>query len=195
MSQADELEPPMILWAYSQGIFPMGEEESDEISWFRPDPRAIIPLDSFHISRRLARTIRSERFRVTYDQAFRDVMLGCAEGRPVWITDAMLDAYTRLHELGNAHSVEVWSGERLVGGVYGVQLGAAFMAESKFHRERDASKVALAKLVERLYQRRFLLLEVQYLTEHLARFGATEVSLGNYLRDLRRAVRRSPRFA
>jgi len=185
----DLLAPDLLLHAYGVGIFPMGEEETDEVLWFRPDPRAVIPLDRFHVPRRLARTVRRGTFDVTYDRAFGEVMDGCAEGRPVWITDRMHRAYRRLHELGHAHSVEVWREGRLAGGLYGVQLGGAFMAESKFHRERDASKVALVRLVERLRERGFAFLEVQYVTDHLRQFGAVEIPLRRYLGHLRAARR------
>jgi leucyl/phenylalanyl-tRNA--protein transferase len=181
---------PNVLAAYAGGMFPMGDDDLDVIYWFRPDPRAIIPLDAFHLSRSLRRTLRRGEFRVTFDEAFTDVMSACAENRPVWITPRLKRIYAELHALGCAHSVEVWKDERLVGGVYGVQVGAAFMAESKFHRATDASKVALAKLVERLVERRFEILEVQYLTEHLARFGAIEIPLREYLERLSRAAGR-----
>ena len=190
----DALAPEVLLLAYSEGVFPMGDEESDEINWYRPDPRAVIPLDGFHVSRRLRRTIDSGRFHVTFNQDFSAVVRSCAEGRPMCITPRIETAYTRLHREGHAHSVEVWRKEGLVGGLYGVQVGAAFMAESKFHRETDASKVALAKLVERLNDRSFEILEVQYLTDHLAQFGAVEVPLAKYLENLRRATPKSPVF-
>jgi leucyl/phenylalanyl-tRNA--protein transferase len=182
------LTPPLLLVAYRHGIFPMGEEESDEIFWFRPDPRAVLPLERFHISRSLARTLRRGLFEVTFDRAFREVMVGCAENRPVWISAPMHRAYNELHRLGHAHSVEVWRDGKLAGGLYGVQIGGAFMAESMFHRVTDASKVALVKLIERLKERRFALLDVQYLTEHIERFGGVEIPLRIYLRRLRKAV-------
>lgn len=190
----EALSPEVLLAAYRAGIFPMGEEETDEICWFMPDPRAIIPLERFHVPRRLRRTIRGNRFGVTYNRAFAEVVEGCAGARPVWITDRMRQPYMRLHEFGHAHSVEVWRGGELVGGLYGVQVGAAFMAESKFHRARDASKVALVKLVERLVERGFQILEVQYLTDHLRSFGAVEVALAEYLDRLRSAERVPCRF-
>ena len=192
----DLLSPRMLLHAYAAGIFPMGEEESEEIYWFQPDPRALIPLDDrFHVPRRLARTIRQGRFRLTCNQAFPEVMKGCAEGRPVWITERVIRAYCQLHELGHAHSLEVWRDERLVGGIYGVQVGGAFMGESMFHREKDASKIALVALVERLRERRFSILEVQYLTPHLRRFGAVEIPLDEYLDRLEVIRREDRRFA
>ena len=190
----DPLAPEVLLLAYSEGIFPMGDEDCDDVVWLRPDPRSSIPLVKFHVSRRLERTLRSNRFDVTYNQDFPGVIRGCAEDRPVWITKRIQEAYTRLHREGHAHSVEVWSGQRLVGGLYGVQLGAAFMAESKFHRETDASKIALAKLVERLRDRQFEILEVQYLTDHLEQFGAIEIPLAEYISMLRPAAERARHF-
>jgi leucyl/phenylalanyl-tRNA--protein transferase len=186
--------PELVLEAYRHGIFPMGEEGSDQIYWFQPDPRAIIPLDRFHVARSLQKLLRKGVFAVTYDQAFAKVMRGCAEHRPVWISESMHVLYNALHRRGHAHSVEVWRGEKLVGGLYGVQLGSAFMAESMFYRESNASKVALVKLVERLRQRHFELLEVQYLTQHLVRFGAVEISLETYLRRLWVATEKRCRF-
>ena len=187
--------PDRVLDAYRCGIFPMGDEDSDTIYWFAPDPRAVIPLDRLHVPRSLRRTLRRDRFDVTYDEAFEDVVLGCAEDRPVWITDRVLELYVELHERGSAHSVEVWLDEKLSGGVYGVQIGAAFMAESKFHRVTDASKVALVRLVERLRERNFEILEVQYLTDHLERFGAREISGSRYLKQLESAATKERSFA
>ena len=177
-----------VLEGYSQGIFPMGDDEDDLIYWFSPDPRAILPLSEFHISRSLRRAIRHGGFEVTANRAFAEVMVGCGEGRPVWITDRVHELYNQLHELNRAHSIEVWLEDRLVGGLYGVQVGGAFMAESKFHRVTDASKVALVKLVEQLSAARFCLLEVQYLTEHLRQFGACEISNADYLLQLESAA-------
>lgn len=176
-----------VLAGYSQGLFPMGDDEDDLIYWFRPDPRAVLPLADFHISRSLRRAIDRGGFEITANTAFADVMLGCGENRPVWITDRVHDLYNQLHELRRAHSIEVWREGSLVGGVYGVQVGGAFMAESKFHRISNASKVALAALVNRLEKSGFLLLEVQYLTEHLSQFGAREISIASYLRELEAA--------
>ena len=183
-----------VLEGYSQGIFPMGDDEDDLIYWFSPDPRAILPLSEFHISRSLRRSIRRGGFEVTANRAFADVMVGCGEGRPVWITDRVHELYNQLHELDRAHSIEVWLEDRLVGGLYGVQVGGAFMAESKFHRVSNASKVALAALVEHLKLHGFLLLEVQYMTDHLGRFGAREISRADYLRELKRASEVDCRF-
>ncbi len=189
-----EITLDLVEQAYRRGVFPMAAPEHGIITWHRPDPRAIIPLDAFHVSRRLARTMRSGRFAVTFDRAFAAVMRGCAENRPVWISADFHRLYGELHRQGKAHSVEVWRGERLAGGLYGVHLGGAFFAESKFHRERDASKVALAALAARLQDRRFGLLEVQYLTEHLAQFGTIEVPDADFTARLRRALALDCRF-
>ncbi|HLI49629.1 MAG TPA: leucyl/phenylalanyl-tRNA--protein transferase [Chthonomonas sp.] len=187
--------PETVVRAYSIGIFPMYVEEAKEILWFRPEMRAIIPLDGFHISRSLAKTIRKGRFEVHINTAFEEVMRGCAD-RPegTWITEDFIRVYTELHRRGLAHSVETWREGRLVGGTYGVALGGAFMAESMFHRETDASKVALAALVHRLKERNFVLLDVQYLTPHLQRLGAIEIPNKVYLAQLQKALKLPCRF-
>ena len=184
-----DLRPETLLDAYSRGVFPW-YNESLPICWWSPDPRAIIPLDKFHVSRRLSRTIRAGQFSVTVNRAFAGVMQGCsvrAEG--TWITPDMLRGYRRLHEMGHAHSVEAWRGDELAGGVYGVSLGGLFSAESMFHRQSDASSVALAALVERLRARGFALLDVQMVTEHTSKLGAVEIPRPTYLAMLRDAVR------
>ncbi|GMV80994.1 MAG: leucyl/phenylalanyl-tRNA--protein transferase [Planctomycetota bacterium] len=190
-----ELDADLVAAAYRQGIFPMGAPDHGVVTWHRPDPRAIIPLESFHVSRSLSKTLRRGTFEVSYNRAFAEVMRGCAEGRPEWITRDFHRVYGSLHASGQAHSVEVWHAGQLAGGVYGVQVGAAFCAESKFHRVTDASKVALAKLVERLRERAFMLLEVQYVTPHLQQFGTVEISLAEYLKRLGRAERMARTFA
>lgn len=190
-----EFTPAGVEFAYRQGVFPMHDSTTGQVLWFRPDPRTILPLDGFHLSRSLARTIRRGRFTVTFDRDFEGVMRGCADREEgTWISEAFLDVYGALHRQGRAHSVEVWREDRLVGGAYGVALGAAFMAESMFHRETDASKVALAALVDRLKEREFTLLDVQYLTPHLQSLGAVEIPHRVYYDLLRRAVRRDCRF-
>lgn len=175
-----------MLEAYRQGVFPMGSARRRIVTWHRPDPRAVLPLAGFHVSRSLARSRRRGGFEVSYDRAFTAVMRACAADRPVWITPEFVRIYSGLHARGHAHSVEVWQQGALVGGLYGIQIGAAFFAESKFHRVTDASKLALWALVERLRERGFQLLEVQYLTPHLATLGAVEIPLAEYL--LRLAV-------
>jgi leucyl/phenylalanyl-tRNA--protein transferase len=189
------LTPEGIELAYRHGIFPMADERSGEVLWFRPDPRAIIELDGLHVSRSLARTIRRGRFEVRVDSDFEGVMRGCAD-RPEgsWIDDRFVEVYGALHRAGKAHSVEAWREGRLVGGTYGVALGGAFMAESMFHRETDASKVALAALVLRLREREFTLLDVQYVTPHLESLGATEITRREYERRLEHALALPRRF-
>jgi leucyl/phenylalanyl-tRNA--protein transferase len=184
-----DLRPPLLLDAYRRGIFPWFDEDSP-ILWWSPDPRAIFELDGLHVSRRLARTVRSGRFTATFDRAFAEVMHGCAHrpGVGVWITTDMIAAYTRLHEMGHAHSVEVWHEGRLAGGVYGVTVGGLFAGESMFTQVRDASKVALVHLMEHLRQSGFQLFDVQFLNGHTASLGAIEIPRREYLARLRQAV-------
>ncbi len=183
------LTPEGVELAYRHGIFPMADERTAEILWFRPDPRAVIPLDGFHVSRSLARTLRRSVFDVRVDTDFEGVMRGCAD-RPegTWISERFVEVYGALHRAGKAHSVEAWREGRLAGGVYGLALGGAFMAESMFHRETDASKVALAALTSRLRERGFILLDVQYVTPHLESLGAIEITRREYERRLERAL-------
>jgi len=183
------LTPDGVELAYRHGIFPMADEGSGEILWFRPDPRAIIPLDGFHISRSLARTLRRGVFEIRVDTDFEGVMRGCAR-RPegTWISERFVEVYGALYRAGKAHSVEAWRDDRLVGGTYGLALGGAFMAESMFHRETDASKVALTALVARLQERGFTLLDVQYVTPHLESLGAVDITRREYERRLERAL-------
>lgn len=190
------MEPDWLLDAYRHGVFPWPTGEEDPLLWWSPDPRAILPLDGFKASSRLRRRIRSGRFVVTFDEDFAGVMHGCATGPGreggTWITHAIRKAYSRLHKLGHAHSVEAWlveQGERrLVGGAYGVAIGGLFAAESMFHYETDASKVALAALVERLNDRGFRLLDIQQWTPHTGSLGAVEVSRDDYLDRLAEVV-------
>lgn len=183
------IEPALLVRAYRQGIFPMAMED-DEIGWFSPDPRGILPLDAVHVPSRLARVIRSRRFEVVIDRDFEGVMRACAADREdgTWISEDIITSYVALHQEGMAHSVEVWRQDRLVGGLYGVHLGGAFFGESMFHVETDASKVALAALVTRLRDRGFSLLDIQWVTPHLAMFGAIEVPRADYLVSLARAL-------
>lgn len=168
------------------------------IRWYDPDPRAVIPLEQFHVSRRLLRTVRRAPFAVRYDCAFRAVMEGCAQARPgreqTWISGELLDAYGELHRLGLAHSVETWLGDELVGGVYGVGIRGLFAGESMFSRRTDASKVALVHLVERLRDGGYTLFDVQFLTPHLERFGAVEVPRQRYRQLLAAALQVRARF-
>lgn len=185
-----DLEPGTILAAYRAGIFPW-PDSSRRLLWWSPDPRAVLPLDGFHESRSLARLRHRQQFRVTRNEDCREVIAGCAD-RPggTWITRGMAAAYLQLHELGWVHSVEVWDGRSLAGGLYGIAIGGLFAAESMFHRRSNASKIAVAELVAWLRERGFLLLDVQMQTEHLASIGAIEISREDYLARLDVAVRR-----
>ena len=180
-----ELNVDLLLRAYSIGLFPMSDDAHDpEIYWVEPEARGIIPLDEFHISRSLAKKIRQKPFRITVNKAFSDVMTLCAapaENRPsTWINATIYRLYNELHALGHAHSVEAWEGKELVGGLYGVSLGSAFFGESMFSRRRDASKICLVYLVERLKERGFQLLDTQFTTEHLKTFGAIDIAREEY---------------
>ena len=188
-----ELTPEILLRAYAAGIFPMAESRLDpELFWVDPEWRGVIPLDAFHLPRRLRRTIRHNPFDVRCDSAFGDVVRACAAAMPnrreTWINEEIVRLYGDLHGLGCAHSVECWRDGRLVGGLYGVSLCAAFFGESMFTRERDASKVALAHLVARLRRGGYRLLDTQFLTRHLERFGAVEVPREQYRRMLADAL-------
>jgi leucyl/phenylalanyl-tRNA--protein transferase len=194
-----EITPDLLLQAYRIGVFPMGERRDDpKLYWLDPRLRAVLPLDGFHLPRRLARTIRSGHFEVHADTAFLDVMRACAEPRPghpeSWINDPILDLYAELYGRGHAHSVECRVEGRLVGGLYGVTVGAAFFGESMFSRDRDASKVALVHLVARLIKGGFRLLDCQFMTEHLRGFGAIEVSREAFRELLADAVDRPAAF-
>ncbi len=183
-----------LLAAYRHGIFPW-YDDSTPILWWSPDPRAVFDLDGLHVSRRLARTIRSGKFRVTFDSAFAEVVEACSEREEgTWITRAMKDAYLEMHRLGHAHSVEVWVGETLAGGVCGVALGGLFSGESMFTRVRDGSKVALVHLFEHLRERGYVLFDAQYLNEHTESLGGREISRQEYLSRLGEALEREARF-
>jgi leucyl/phenylalanyl-tRNA--protein transferase len=185
-----DLAPATLLRAYREGIFPWSDRPA--ITWWSPDPRAILPLDGLHVSRSLARLIRRGVFRVAFDTDFRGVIEGCAAPRPgresTWISPAFIRAYTRLHELGWAHSAECWDGGRLVGGIYGVAIGGWFGGESMFSAEPNASKVALVKLLERLRGCGYLLFDAQVMNPHLASLGAVDIPRTEYLRRLAEAT-------
>ena len=191
-----DLTPRRLLEAYGCGVFPWFDDDSP-ILWWSPDPRAILELDGLHVPRRLQRTLRSGRFRPTINRAFAAVIRGCADrpGEGTWITPDMIAAYEALHALGFAHSLEVWCGDELAGGVYGVALGGLFAGESMFTHVRDASKAALVFLVERLNRRGFQLFDIQVLGEHTARLGGREIPRTEYLARLRRALACRARFA
>ena len=184
------LTPDLLLHAYASGIFPMAESRDDpEIFWVDPHHRGLIPLDGFHISRSLARTIRRGDFSVSVNRSFEDVVAACADRPETWINPTIFDLYAELHAQGDAHSLEVWHGAELAGGVYGVALGGAFFGESMFSRRTDASKLALAYLVDRLRQGGFGLFDVQFLTPHLASLGAVEIPRAEYQGFLADALR------
>ena len=184
-----DLAPTTLVQSYRAGVFPWFDDDWP-ICWWSPDPRAIFELNEFHVSRRLARTIRSGKFKVTINRAFGDVIRGCADREEgSWITSSMIEAYERLHRLGIAHSVEAWRGDKLAGGLYGVALGGFFAGESMFTRISDGSKVALTFTVGHLKSRRFELFDTQFLTEHTARLGAIEIPRRQYLRRLQKALR------
>ena len=188
-----ELTPQWLLDAYRHGIFPWPITGSDSpMAWWSPDPRAIIELDRFHVPRRLGRTCCSGKFTVTCDRDFAGVIRGCATAEDrtgeTWLTPQMIEAYIRFHRLGHAHSVEAWHDGKLAGGTYGVSIAGLFAAESKFYRVRDASKVALVYLVDRLRVRGFSLLDIQQLTPHTARFGANDIPRKEYLSRLAAAL-------
>lgn len=182
---ASAIDPELLLRAYAIGVFPMADSrDAPEIFWVEPKKRGILPLDGFHLSRSLAKTLRSGRFETTADRAFRQVVAACAEPTPerpdTWINPAIEAAYAELHARGHAHSIETWADGELVGGLYGVRLGAAFFGESMFSRRADASKVALAHLVARLRAGGFRLLDCQFITDHLASLGAVEMGRETY---------------
>ncbi len=182
------LTPEVLLSAYRSGVFPMGDDVTGAVHWYAPDPRGILPLDDFHVPRTLRRTVRQAPFEVSTDRDFEAVIRACADRERTWITEEIIGVYGALHRRGHAHSVECRQGGRLVGGLYGVSLGGAFFGESMFHRVTDASKVAFVHLVRRMRQRGFVLLDTQYTTPHLERFGAVEISRATYERRLARAV-------
>jgi leucyl/phenylalanyl-tRNA--protein transferase len=186
-----KLTPEILLNAYARGIFPMAEADGT-IYWYDPDPRTILPLDGFHVSRSLKRRLRQGGFDVTFDRAFRQVMIECAASGPgreeTWINEELIDLYTALHEHGFAHSVEVWIDGRLKGGVYGVSIRRLFAGESMFSRVTDGSKIALAHLVDHLKQQQYTLFDVQFTTDHLKTLGAIEIPRAEYKRRLKEAL-------
>ena len=194
-----KLKPDWLLDAYSHGIFPWPIFDGTSIMvWWSPDPRAIFELDKFQVTRRLRRTVESDRFQVTCDQDFRGVIQGCAtvgdRKRNTWITPEIMAAYIELHEAGHAHSIEVWQDGELAGGTYGVAIGGLFAGESMFHHVRDASKVALTRLVEHLTLRGYTLFDIQQLTSHTASLGAIEIPRDDYLNRLAWALARRVTF-
>ena len=187
------IEAELLLQGYRLGVFPMAMED-DSIAWFSPDPRGIIPLDRLHVPHDLRRVQRKEVFEIKIDYHFGEVIRACAKRKDTWINREIIQSYERLHNLGYAHSVEAWREGKLAGGLYGVAIGGAFFGESMFHRERDASKIALVALAERLRAKKFVLLDTQWITPHLAQFGAIEISREQYLRTLTGAVELPRKF-
>lgn len=196
--EPERIDPDLVLAAYCDGAFPMCDPDTGQVAFFTCSPRSVIPLDErFHVPRSLARVVRSRRFAVRSDTSFSEVIRACAVDRDAenrnWIGPQIVAAYEELHAMGFAHSVEAWLGGRLVGGLYGVALGGAFFGESMFSRPdqggRDASKVCLVHLVEHLRERGFALLDTQYASEHLERFGTYDVDAEEYLRRLHAALR------
>jgi leucyl/phenylalanyl-tRNA--protein transferase len=183
----EPLDPVMVIRAYAQGIFPMANRQG-KIHWYAPDPRAILEHDNLHVSRSLRATIRKGIYEIRIDTAFEKVMRCCGEREETWINEEFLKTYTYLHTVGLAHSVEAWYENRLVGGLYGVALGGAFMGESMFSYATDASKVCLVALVEHLKRRGYVLHDTQFLTPHLASLGVTEIPRREYERRLQKAL-------
>jgi leucyl/phenylalanyl-tRNA---protein transferase len=189
VAMGGDLAPKRLVQAYCAGIFPWFDE-GDPVLWWSPDPRAIFEMGGLHISRRLARTLRSGKFSHTINQAFDEVMQGCADREEgTWITKDMLAAYQRLHRLGLAHSVEAWRGGELAGGIYGVAIRGLFAAESMFTRRTDGSKAALAFLMDHLQRRNFQLFDIQMVTRHTLSLGAVEIPRKEYLERLKKALR------
>lgn len=195
-----ELKSANLLEAYRRGIFPwpIVNQDHELLAWFSPDPRAVIELNELHVSRRLARRIGSGIFTVTMNKAFERVICECARprncGNGVWITHELIKAYCQMHDLGHAHSVEVWHENELVGGLYGIAIGGLFAGESMFHRMRDASKVAMTYLVHHLKHRGFLLFDIQQSSSHMIRMGSTELSREEFLNRLHDATAASVSF-
>ncbi len=194
-----EITPQVLLKAYACGIFPMAESADDNaLYWIEPERRGILPLDNIHVPRKLAKTIRQGRFEIRVDSNFKGVIEGCAVPRPgrrsTWINSRIRELYFELFKLGCCHTVEAWRNDKLVGGLYGVHLGGAFFGESMFSAERDASKVALIYLLARLKYGRFSLLDTQFVTDHLRRFGAIEVNRERFQRLLEKALLRRSDF-
>ena len=187
------IDSELLLQGYRLGVFPMAMED-DSIAWFSPDPRAIIPLENFHVPHALRRLLRKDVFEIKIDKSFGEVIRGCAKRNDTWINHEIIESYERLYKLGHAHSVEAWSNHKLAGGLYGVAVGGAFFGESMFHRARDASKIALVGLVEHLGARKFSLLDTQWTTPHLEQFGAIEIPRSQYLKMLQHAVELTRKF-
>jgi leucyl/phenylalanyl-tRNA---protein transferase len=193
-SKSKTIEPDFLLMAYCSGYFPMAEPKTGEIQWYSPDPRAVFDLKEFHIPRSLSLIVKKARFEIVIDKEFEEVIRQCGGREETWISEELVQSYVKLHRLGFAHSVECWRENKLIGGLYGVSIAGAFFGESMFSIERDASKVALVYLVDLLKARGFELLDTQFLTPHLARFGAREIPREEYLKRLEAALGRQCSF-
>ncbi len=193
--ETPELTPELLLHAYASGVFPMSESRDDpRIFWVDPKRRGVLPIGGFHISRSLAKRLRSGIYQISFDRAFAEVVEGCADRPETWINGPIFDRYCALFDMGYAHSVEVWAGDTLVGGCYGVALGGAFFGESMFSRRTDASKVALAYLLHHLGRCGFTLFDTQFLTPHLASLGGIEISRASYRSQLAKALMTEAKF-
>lgn len=188
------LDPEFLALAYRSGYFPMADSRNDSISWYSPDPRAVIPLATFKVSRSLRRVIQKGAFEIKVDTSFAEVIRACADREDTWISDEIVHAYCKMHKKGLAHSVETWTGPDLVGGLYGVSIGGAFFGESMFSRVSGASKVALVHLVNRLKERGFVLLDTQFMNSHVRQFGACEIPRAEYLQELASAINLNVEF-
>lgn len=188
--QKSKLNPELLLNAYRSGIFPMADPtEDDQIYWYAPDPRGVLPIEGLHVPDNLARLVRQERFEVVSDCDFEAVIRACADRETTWISEEIITAYMKLHEMGFAHSVEAWQEGELAGGLYGVAINGAFFGESMFYRVSNASKVALVHLVRRLRRNGYILLDTQFVTDHLRQFGAHAIPRATYERQLAQALR------
>jgi leucyl/phenylalanyl-tRNA---protein transferase len=187
-SDIKAIDPEFLCTAYCNGFFPMADAKTGDISWYSPDPRTIFELNKFHIPRSLKLTLKKHPFDIRINQKFEEVMRACARRQETWISEAIIESYVQLYETGLAHSVETWKDGVLVGGLYGVSIRGAFFGESMFSKVRDASKVALVYLVERLTAQGFTLLDTQFITPHLERLGAREIPRVEYLQRLENAL-------
>ena len=187
-TQIKIIDPQFLYTAYCNGYFPMADSKTGEISWYSPDPRTIFDLNEFHIPRSLKLTLKKQEFEVHINKRFEEVMRACAEREETWISEPIIQSYMKLHQLGLAHSVETWNNSNLVGGLYGVAIRGAFFGESMFSRMRDSSKIALVNLVKILKEHGFTLLDTQYLTPHLQKFGAREIDRSEYMKRLEESL-------
>jgi leucyl/phenylalanyl-tRNA--protein transferase len=187
-SQIRTIDPQFLCTAYCNGYFPMADSKTGEINWYSPDPRTIFDLNEFHVPRSLTLTLKKKDFEVCINKRFEEVMRACAEREETWISETIIQSYIQLHQLGLAHSVETWKNDKLVGGLYGVAIRGAFFGESMFSRLRNGSKIALVNLVKRMKERGFTLLDTQYLTPHLEKFGAREIPRSEYMKRLENSL-------